>query len=324
MVGTGRTLDSGTFRASVQFQYEQQPLSFDPGLLPEGGQSLLEGKFTTYVTAAFGVLSWLEVGAQAPFILNQSGTRTFLVLPPARSGLDTPWVGLRAGLLSMNRGAPLNLALDVTAGLPVGNREALGQHDVALRPRLQLGFQADGFQVGAEVGAFLREKLDLRAFSLREHDVIGNEIRVAATVTSRGGRKTRGELSALASFPLEDGRESLEVLLAIRRHVLPWLDLYVLGGPGLSTAVDTPTFRVLAGASFSNSKNRLTRRSRGVPAPHELRVPPPAARRSVCQFTLQHAAISAHATCRLPSRRCWALGATYTLPANTSNTRTRR
>jgi NAD-dependent SIR2 family protein deacetylase len=32
------------------------------------------------------------------------------------------------------------------------------------------------------------------------------------------------------------------------------LDLYVLGGPGVSTALDTPTFRVIAGASFSTAK----------------------------------------------------------------------
>jgi hypothetical protein len=252
--GTGRTLDSGIFRASFQIHYEQQPLTFEEGLLPRGGQSLVEGKFTSHVTAAYGLLSWLELGAQLPLILNQAGSRTILAQTPVRSGLDTPWVGVRAGLLSVQRGAPVNLALDMTAGLPAGSGEALGYHKLALRPRLQFGIQADSFQVGAEVGVLLREKVDLRAFSQREHDVLGSEVRLAATVTSRGGRKTRGELSMLAALPLEDSRKSVEVLLAIRRHALPWLDLYVLGGPGVSTAVDTPSFRVIAGASFSNAR----------------------------------------------------------------------
>jgi hypothetical protein len=154
----------------------------------------------------------------------------------------------------MKRGAPLNLALDVSAGLPVGSADALGREDFMVRSQLQLGLQSEWFQVGAQAGVILRKKLDLGAISQREHDVIGNEVRLGATVTSLGGKKTRGELSALVGVPLQGGRPSLEALLAIRRHALPWLDLYVLGGPGLSTALDTPTFRVIAGASFSNAK----------------------------------------------------------------------
>jgi hypothetical protein len=163
VVGSGRTLDQGVFRGSIQFQYEQQPLSFQERWDPQAGQAVVEGKFTTHVTAAYGVLPWLQVGAQVPFILGQSGSRTVTMLPPARSGLGMPWVGARAGILSMKNGAPLNLALDVTAGLPVGSTAALARDDFAVLPRLQLGAQATWFQVGAEVGALLRKKLDISA-----------------------------------------------------------------------------------------------------------------------------------------------------------------
>jgi hypothetical protein len=254
VVGTGRTLDAGIFRGSLQFQYEQQPLAFEESYLPKGGQSLVEGKFTAHLVAAYGVTSWLQVGAQLPFILNQAGTRTIYAVPPAKNGLSTPWVGIRSGLLSMKRGAPLNLALDISAGLPVGSAEALGREGLMMLPRLQLGVQGEGFQVGAEAGVILRKKLDLSEISRRENDVVGNEVRLGATVTSLGGRKTRGEVSALLGVPLQGGRLSVEALLAIRRHALPWLDLYVLGGPGVSTALDTPTFRVIAGASFATAK----------------------------------------------------------------------
>jgi hypothetical protein len=136
----------------------------------------------------------------------------------------------------------------------VGSGEALGREKLLLLPRLQLGLQSEGFQVGAEAGVILREKLDLSGISQRDNDILGNEVRLGATVTSLGGKKTRGELSALMGVPLEGGRLSVEALLAIRRHALSWLDLYVLGGPGISTALDTPTFRVIAGASFSTAK----------------------------------------------------------------------
>src|SRR5690242_10581866 len=93
VVGTGRTLEQGVFRSSLQFQYEQQPLSFLEKWEPLAGEALVEGKFTTHVTAAYGVLSWLQVGAQVPFVLAQSGTRMATMLTPARSGLGMPWVG---------------------------------------------------------------------------------------------------------------------------------------------------------------------------------------------------------------------------------------
>jgi hypothetical protein len=254
VVGTGRTLDPGVFRGSFQVHYEQQPLSFDERWDPAAGQSLVEGKFTTHLTAAYGVLPWLQVGAQMPFIFNQTGTRSFTALPPSKTGLGTPWVSARVGLMSQKRGAPVNLALDVGAGLPVGSVEALAHDDYAVYPRFQLGFQGTGFQVGGEVGALVRSKVDLGQLSGREHDVIGSELRVGATVTSLGGKKTRGELSVMTALPLADGRMSTEVLLAIRRHALHWLDLYVLGGPGIGIASDTPSFRVIAGASFSTAK----------------------------------------------------------------------
>ncbi|HYH95620.1 flagellar motor protein MotB [Hyalangium sp.] len=254
VVGTGRTLDQGVFRGSFQVHYEQQPLSFDERWDPAAGQALVEGKFTTHLTAAYGVLPWLQVEAQLPVIFNQTGTRTIQAVPPSRAGMGTPWVGARTGLLSVKRGAPVNLGLGVSAGLPVGSSDALAREDFAVFPRLQLGVQSEGYQAGVEVGALLRKEVDISEISQREKDVVGNELRLAATVTSLGGKKTRGELSVLTSVPLGGGRMSTEVLLAIRRHALPWLDLYVLGGPGIGTAFDTPSFRVIAGAAFSNGK----------------------------------------------------------------------
>lgn len=254
VLGTGRMLEPGVFRGSFMVQYEQQPLAFTEQWDPGTGQSLVEGKFTTHLTAAYGLLPWLQVGAQVPLILNQSGTRTVRALPPAKTGLGTPWVSARVGLLSQKNGAPLNMALDLSAGVPVGSTEALARDDYAVHPRFQLGVMGSSFQVGAEVGALLRKKVDLGPISLRERDVIGSEIQLGATVTSVGGKKTRGELSAITALPLDGGRMSTEVLLAIRRHALPWLDLYVLGGPGIGIASDTPSFRVIAGASFANAK----------------------------------------------------------------------
>ncbi len=255
VVGTGRTLGSGVFRASLQGHYEQIPLKFSDEWSPTNGDGLVNGRFTVHLTAAYGVLDWLQVGVQVPFIAAQKGSRHFDLQPPEGGGLGTPWVGVRAALLRMESGAPLNLALDVTAGLPVGRAELLARDEFAATPRLMAGFMTEGFQVGGEVGLHLRKKHDLTELARWPESVVGNEVRLGATVTSRGGDETRGEVSVLAALPMEGGRASSEVLIGIRRHLgASGMDLFILGGPGLGSAFDEPTFRVLGGVTFGTVK----------------------------------------------------------------------
>jgi hypothetical protein len=258
VVGTGRTLDPGVVRASLQVHYEHMPLNFtrtwDPVINVNG---LVEDKLTTHLTAAVGVLPWLHVGAQVPFITYQRGNDFKGIPPPNGQGLGTPWVSVRAAPFQVKNGAPVNLGAELAAGLPVGRPEILGRDRFALQPQVQLGVQGDSFQVGAEVGALLRPRQDLRPLTGRERDVLGNELRLGLAVTSRGVNKTatRPELSVLLNLPLQDGRPSGEVLVGVRKHVARGLvDLYFLGGPGLGSALDMPVLRFMAGASFATDK----------------------------------------------------------------------
>lgn len=253
-VGTGRTLAPGQLRVALNYHYEYLPMLFQTRWEPGSGRGLVENKMTAHLTAAIGVLPWLDVGAELPFILTQSGKPTVAYVPPEGSGLATPWVTVRAAALRMSQGAPINLALGVTAGLPVGNEVVLGREDYAVHPRLQLGYAGDGFQVGGEAGVFFRKKQDLSPLSYNETDIVGNELRLAATVTSLQGESTRGEVSALVGMPLEGGKMGAELLVAIRKHALTNLDLYVMGGPGVGAGFDTPTFRFVAGVSWATSK----------------------------------------------------------------------
>ncbi|WIG96103.1 flagellar motor protein MotB [Myxococcus sp. SDU36] len=249
MVGTGRTLPQGALRMSVQGHYEQLPFHFQRRWEPGSGSGLVEDRFTMDLTAAYGVLPWLQVAAEVPFIVSQGGSRFRDFNAPEGSGMGTPWLGLRAALLRQDFG--FQLAADVSAALPVGSTALLARDDYAVHPRLQVGFLAETWQVGGEAGVLVRKKHELFSVSGYSQDVIGSELRLGATVTSRAGESTRGEVSVVAGLPLQGGRPAGELLLAIRKHALSWLDLYVLGGPGLGAGMDTPTFRFMAGASFS-------------------------------------------------------------------------
>jgi hypothetical protein len=251
---TGRTLAPGQLRVALNYHYEQLPMHFQKRWEPGAGTGLVENKMTAHLTVGFGVLSWLDVGAELPFILMQGGQPTLEYFGPRTGGLATPWLNARAALLSQSRGAPLNVAVELTAGLPVGNRDALAHEAYAWQPRLQLGYMGEGFQVGGEAGVFVRKRQDLGPVSYDAKDIVGNELRLGATVTSRSGEVTRGEVTALLGVPLNGGRVGAELLIAIRRHALSSLDLYVMGGPGVGAGFDTPTFRFLAGMSWSTDK----------------------------------------------------------------------
>ncbi|MCP3097579.1 flagellar motor protein MotB [Myxococcus sp. K15C18031901] len=251
VVSTGRVLPQGMVRVALQGHYEYLPLHFQTRWEPGGGMGLVENKFTADVTIAVGVLPWLQLDAEIPYILAQGGTAFRDVPAPKGSGMGSPWVGARVPVLNPDLG--LHLAVDVSTQLPVGDKALLARDDFALHPSLQVGYLAEGWQVGGQVGVLVRTKRDLSSLSAESKDVIGDELRVAATVTSRAGELTRGEVSVLTGIPLQGGRMGAELLVAIRRHATSWLDLYVLGGPGVGAGMDTPTFRFIAGASFSTS-----------------------------------------------------------------------
>nr|WP_216627208.1 flagellar motor protein MotB [Corallococcus exercitus] len=254
VVGTGRTLAAGQLRVALNYHYEQLPLHFQTRWEPGEGTGLVENKMTAHLTVGIGVLSWLELGGELPFVITQGGKPTLEYFGPKSGGLATPWLSARAALLRQTKGAPINMAVELTAGLPVGSREALAHEDYAWQPRLQLGYVGEGFQVGGEAGVLLRKRQDLGPVSYDPRDVVGNELRLGATVTSLNGDTTRGEVSVLTGIPLDGGRVGAELLIAIRRHALSSLDLYVMGGPGVGAGLDTPTFRFVAGVSWATSK----------------------------------------------------------------------
>lgn len=255
VVGTGRTLEPGGVRVSLQAHYEHLPLNFgrawEPSVTTFG---LVENKLTGHLTAAVGVLPWLQVGAQVPYILSQRGQSFQNISPPDGQGLNTPWVSVRAAPLQTRTGAPMNLAMELEAALPVGHAELLGRDTWALRPSLQGGLQGEDYQVGGEIAALLRPRNDLSPLTGRSQDVLGSELRLGATVTSRGANHTltRPEVSVLLNVPLQGGRLSSEVLVGVRKHMpVQGLDVYFLGGPGLGTAVDEPSLRLLVGGAFT-------------------------------------------------------------------------
>jgi OOP family OmpA-OmpF porin len=248
-VGTGELLPAGGFRLSLLGHYENDPLV----MYRDGTRlgSVVRDRVTAHLLAAWAPVRWLELAAQLPVVAFQSGDDLSGqgVGSPARTGLGTPMVYARLGLLAQQREAPLDLALELGVGLPVGGVDSLSRDDgVRLEPKLMLGRRFGWLRAGVEGGVLVRPAAALgEGGTVR--DELGNEVRLGAVVATTG-TGLRGELNLRGVLPLSRQPQSLELLAGLRLPLGERFEAYALGGPGFGDTVGTPTFRALLGLAF--------------------------------------------------------------------------
>ncbi len=242
-LGSGRLLAPGGFRISAVEHYESKPL-----LLLLGGQrtALIRDRLTTHFTLGFGLHRRVSLGAELPIVTRQtSDDLTALRIPsPPSSGLGTPVVRARFGVLQSVENDPLDLALEVAVGLPVGNGDALaGNSSTLAAPKLLVSRQFDPVLLSIEAGALFQPKFRLGA---RE---MGNQLTFGASGTTVG-EIFRAEVSWRSYVSLTGSPAAHEVLGGARLAFGPGLELFALGGPGIGTSLGTPAFRVLLGLAW--------------------------------------------------------------------------
>ncbi|MFP2930291.1 OmpA family protein [Pyxidicoccus sp. 3LG] len=251
VLSTGDLLEKGQYRIGLTAHYENEPLV----LLRNDEQQgvIVSDRVTVHLSGAYALTDWLELGAQIPLV-SQWGPNTspLGVATPGTSALGTPWVQARAGLLSEQRGGPLDVGLHLGAALPFGSSEALTRDEgFTFSPRLGLGKQLGGtFRLGADVGALVRTKTYALTPSAQPvRDEMGVEVNGGINL-SAGLFGLREELVVRSTLPVADSPESLEVLLGLRAPMSGGTEVYVMGGPGFGQTPGTPEFRVLAGVNF--------------------------------------------------------------------------
>ena len=248
VVGSGLLLPAGAFRVSLAGHYENHPLSLYIDDVEQG--PVVSDRVMVHVLAAWAPLYWLEVGAQLPVIAYQRGENLsrFQVGSPASAGLSTPSVQVRVGLLFQARQDPLDLALELNAGLPLGSEAALAREPIVrLTPRVTLGRNLGRWlRAGAGVGVVLRPGDPTRLGLGTQVDELGSAIRLGAVLATRGSG-VRGELNLVGDVPLSRTSGAMEILAGLRLPLREEFELYALGGPGLGDAPGTPTFRLLLG-----------------------------------------------------------------------------
>ena len=246
LVGSdGLLLEPGALRLAVVSHYQHHPLV----MVRDGRRvgEVVRERALLHLAVALALHPRLEVGAAVPVLVGQGGMSLagLGMGELRRSGMGTPLVRARVGLLREADGARVDLAAEVDAGLPLGRREALlGDGHWSVTPRLAVGRRFERLRVSLEAGTRLRERVQVGTHS------VGSEVPFALGVTNVDGA-LRGELSLRAAAPLTGGALwSGEVLAGARYVVNERFEVFALGGPGLGMAPGVPAFRVLAGMGF--------------------------------------------------------------------------
>ncbi|OJH40292.1 OmpA family protein [Cystobacter ferrugineus] len=261
--GNGELMPPGSLSVGLVGQYQHLPF-----VLRNGGRrlELVRNRGSAVVAGSYGVLPWLELGLQIPVVLWQQGEDPGEVnyTPLASSGLDTPVLQARLGLMSQRYEQPVDLSVDLAAGLPFGNKQALAADaGMRFRARATVGMRMGWLHPALEAGVLLRPRSPLAAASSSAQ---GLEVGLGALLATTG-TGPRGELALRGAFATDTRQPSVELLGGVRLPLSSALDLSVLGGPGVGAAPGTPIARVLLGVSFHSEPppelERLTE-----PVPH--------------------------------------------------------
>jgi OOP family OmpA-OmpF porin len=256
VLGTGEVLTHGGYRFSFTGHYQHDPLALFKDGVKQG--SLVKGRITGNLMAAYGLFNWLELSAQVPLLLTQSGddlTQFGLEKPAAGPGLGTPYLGARLGLLSQEDEKPVDLSLGASVGLPVGSAAALAKDDsVRILPSVMVGRRIGSLRAGLDAGLVVRSAAML-VDDQNIQDEVGTELRLGAVLASTG-EGIRGELNLLGSVPFSRQGGTVEALAGARMPVSAALEAYALAGVGLGDAPGTPTFRALLGMALGHTPPR--------------------------------------------------------------------
>jgi outer membrane protein OmpA-like peptidoglycan-associated protein len=246
LVGNGELMVPSGLSISLLGHYQRRPL-----VLSDGEQNLqvVRDRATALLSASYGVLSWLEVSAQLPFVLWQQGDdpTTVGLSQLVAQGLGTPVLQARLGLLSQRHRQPVDLAADLGVGLPLGNGSALaGDDGPRFHARMVVGTTLGSLQPSLEAGVLFRPAILLATSDGSAQQGAKSEIRLGAALATTG-KGLRGELGLRTTL---SPQVSMDLIGGARFPLLVGLDAFLMGGPGLGGALGAPRFRVMAGVTF--------------------------------------------------------------------------
>ena len=256
--------------------YADAPLRLVPLLSADArptGQ-VVPGLLRVEALGRLGLFDWAELDIAVPFVATLGtpgaavGGRTLADLQAARLGDLRVAVG--ADLTALFGWKPagrdgLGLGVRVTTWLPTGDATALqSEGAVHAEPRLVADWKHERYHFGANVGWMFRPRSQI--FTVITDDALTWGVfgrgplfgPVDWLATVFGALQTAKQINPLdATQRSHDGNNSpLEALAGLHADLNPF-DVTLAAGPGLSSAVGTPVFRVVLQAGYAPHVARL-------------------------------------------------------------------
>ncbi|SEK93153.1 Outer membrane protein OmpA [Stigmatella aurantiaca] len=252
ILGTGELLRDGGYRFSLTGHYENDPLVLFEG--DERVGPVVQHRVTGHLAGAYGLSDMLEVQLQVPVLLMQRGedlTARGVGRPEEGLALGTPLVGLRLGVLSQHHGDPLDLAVGVNVGLPLGNADSLAREpSLRATPSVMVGRRFGFLRAALDAGALLRPRT-LFSDDADVRDEVGDAVRLGAVLATTD-EGLRGEVDVIGMIPFRREGANIEALAGVRLPLGGHFEAYALGGVGFGESPGTPTFRGLVGLAVGS------------------------------------------------------------------------
>ena len=247
----GGSMEHFEFRGSALLHYANTPLA----VVVDGdiSRKLISQRFETHLQAAFGLLGFMEVGAQLPFIVYQAGQ-----LPGMKLGGIDAMGGGNAALfakveaLSPHR-FPVGIALALPVYLPPLGGDYAGFDGLGAAPTLAISSHFRDIWLSLNLGYLVQP--DATILNIIDDDKITLGVGATYAVSSdlEAGLEMVGATRAAAPFASGDEVQA-EVDAGVKYRLGP-IRVIAGVGKGLSHGFSTPGFRVFAGAEYAWKPN---------------------------------------------------------------------
>ncbi|WP_081426365.1 OmpA family protein [Sorangium cellulosum] len=246
----------------VMFDYARNPLQ----LRGASSEAIVSSQAFARLDVSLSLLNRLLISLDMPVAVLQEGHDPGMpgvaFHPPSGAALGDLRAGLRVRLLG-DEGAPLQAALGAYVFAPTGAAaEYDGEGAFRVAPHATVGGKL-GASVpvvwSVNVGTMLRGSDNPHTLTFgggAAVALLGERLRVGPEIYGAVPLADRPMLSAGSIAVTPSARVNAEVLLGVRVRLFDSIELGGAGGPGLSRAIGTPTFRLLALASWSPAAPR--------------------------------------------------------------------
>jgi outer membrane protein OmpA-like peptidoglycan-associated protein len=210
-----------------------------------------------WLEGTYAANQWLQVSLQVPFVVFQNGLTSLQAdgfRGPDLNGVGTPYLGGRVSILRQDSQMPLNLAVDLRVGLPLGSSNAFNRDLRApILPTLSASHDFGDWRLNGQIQGTFRSQSTMELVSTNKEDTFDHELGAGIGVsgTPIHGVPLRLEGDALLNVALKNSATSVQTFAGARYQLLKGTDVFLGGGPAFGSLIGTPEFMVMGGVTFT-------------------------------------------------------------------------